>query len=133
MTSPDMHPVDEPDGEDNVQELDVEVDVDLDALDESLRREAIGQSTSVRIDGKVIHISHAGDWSSSAMQSASNGDWETWAHEVIDDPEELRSWEDADLRNYQMEAIFRECGRQSRMNMGKSQRRAGSRRNTRKR
>jgi hypothetical protein len=110
-----------------------EVDVDLDELDETLRREAVGETTSVRIDGVIIHITHAGDWSSTAMRAASGGDWDTWAREVIQDDDEFRSWDEADLRNYQIEAIFRECGRQARMNMGKSQKRSGSRRAGRRR
>jgi hypothetical protein len=120
--------------DDNVIDLsDEDVDLDLDALDDQLRREALGTATTVRLDGVVVHIAHAGDWSSGAMQAASTGDWDTWAREVIEDQEEYRSWEEADLRNYQIEAVFRECGRQARMSMGKSQRRSGSRRNTRKR
>lgn len=112
---------------------DQDVDVDLDDLDEDLRREAIGTATSVRINGEVIHIIHAGDWSQTAMRAATNGDWEAWASEVILDQKELASWLDADLRNYQMEAVFDQCGRQARMNMGKSRKRSSSRRNTRRR
>jgi hypothetical protein len=130
MTYPnDLSPVPDPDE----PELDDEaVDVDLDDLDDALRREAVGQSTSVRIDGKVIHVTHAGDWSSSAMRAAGNGDWDTWAREVIEDAGEYRTWVEADLHNYQIEAVFLECGRQSRMNLGKSQRRSGSRRGGRR-
>jgi hypothetical protein len=102
------------------------VDVDLDLIDESLRKEAVGQSVTVRLDGKIVHISHAKDWSSTAMRSAAAGDWDTWAREVIDDDSEFQTWVNADLRNYQIEAVFNECGRQSRMNMGKSRKRSGS-------
>jgi hypothetical protein len=106
------------------------IDVDLDSIDEDLRRERVGEQTSVKIDGKIIHILHAGDWSSSAMRSASTGDWEGWAREVIEDDGEFRVWIDADLHNYQIEAVFDQCGRAARMNAGKSQRRGGSRRNS---
>jgi hypothetical protein len=102
------------------------VDVDLDAIDDVLRKEVVGEGVTVRIDGKVIHVSHAKDWSSSAMRAASAGDWDTWAREVIDDDAEFRVWVEADLKNYQVEAVFEECGRQSRMNMGKSRKRSGS-------
>jgi len=112
---------------------DVPVDVDLDLLDEQLRKEVVGESTTVRLDGKIVHISHAKDWSSTAMRAASAGDWDTWAREVIDDDAEFQIWVAADLRNYQIEAVFNECGRQSRMNMGKSRRRSGSYPNTRRR
>jgi hypothetical protein len=123
----------EPVGPQNDDPEEIDADVDLDAMDADLRAEAVGKSTSVKIDGKVIHITHAGDWSSTAMRAASTGDWETWAREVILDDNEFTAWNDADLRNYQIEAVFRECGRQARMNLGKSQRRSGQRRNTRMR
>lgn len=111
---------------------DVQVDVDLDMLDESLRKERVGQQITVRLAGHVIHIQHAKDWSSTAMRGAAAGDWDTWAREVIEDDDEFRAWVDADLRNYQVEAVFDECGRQSRMNMGKSGRRSGSQRSGRR-
>lgn len=129
-----MSEAEDPRQDDNVIDLpEDDVDLDLDALDDQLRRESLGTATTVKLDGTVIHIAHAGDWSSGAMQAASTGDWDTWAREVIDDADEFQAWEDADLRNYQIEAVFRECGRQARMSMGKSQRRSGSRRSTRKR
>jgi hypothetical protein len=103
------------------------VDVDLDLLDDTLRDERLGRPTTVRIDGKVIHVLHAGDWSSTAMRAAGVGDWDTWAEQVIPDPDEYKLWDSADLRNYQIEAIFQECGRQARMTMGKSRRPGGSR------
>lgn len=119
---------------DNVVDLpDEEVDLDLDDIDDQLRREALGKPTTVKLDGKVVHIAHAGDWSSGAMRAASNGDWDTWAREVIDDPQEYRIWVDADLRNYQVEAVFSECGRNASLSMGKSQRRSGSRTRSRRR
>lgn len=105
-----------------------EVDLDLDAQDEQLRREGLGEPSTVRLDGRVIHILHAGDWSSTAMQAASTGDWESWAREVIEDNEEFGIWSTADLKNYQIEAVFQECGRKARLNRGKSQRRSGSHR-----
>lgn len=111
---------------------DVPVDVDLDLLDESLRKERVGQRITVRLAGKVVHVQHSKDWSSTAMRAASSGDWDTWAREVIEDDDEFAVWVDADLRNYQVEAVFDECGRQSRMNMGKSGRRSGSQRGTRR-
>jgi len=111
---------------------DIEVDVDLDLLSDTLRKEAVGESTTVRIDGTIIHVAHAGDWSSSAMRSATTGDWETWAREVIFDDTEFQAWVDADLHNYQIEAVFNECGRQARLNMGKSRRQSGSRRTSRR-
>jgi hypothetical protein len=110
-----------------------DVDLDLDSQDEELRREGLGKPSTVRLDGIVIHIMHAGDWSSSAMQAASTGDWDTWARQVIEDDEEYKVWEGADLRNYQIEAVFKECGRQARMSMGKSPKRSGSRGRTQRR
>lgn len=116
---------------DNVVDLqdDEDVDVDLDLLG----TESTGEPTTVKLDGVVIHIQHAGDWTSAAMRAASSGDWDDWARAVIDNDDEYQVWEDANLRNAQIEAVFQQCGRKARMTQGKSQRRSGSRRNTRKR
>ena len=124
MTEP-LRPVEEPEDE--------AVDLDLDAQDDSLRREAVGEPTTVRVGGKVIHITHANAWSASAMRAAGTANWDLWAREVIDDDEEFRDWVESDLQNYQVEAVFAECGRQARLNQGKSAARSGSRRNTRRR
>jgi hypothetical protein len=119
--------------DDNVRDLPPEeVDVDLDALDEALRREAVGESTTVRIDGTVVHLMHASAWPSSAMRAANTGDWETWARAVIPDDKEFSAWVEADLANYQVEAVFAECGRQARMSAGKSAKLSGSSRRGRR-
>jgi hypothetical protein len=112
---------------------DLDVDVDLDAMDEVLSRESIGEATTVRIDDVIIHVSHVSEWTSSAMRAASQGDWDTWARSVIEDDDEYQAWMDADLKNYQVEAVFAQCARQARLNAGKSIRPSGSRRRTRKR
>jgi hypothetical protein len=120
--------------EDNVRDLEPEeVDLDLDSLDEALRRESVGVPTTVRVDGVVIHISHAGEWPSSAMRAANTGDWETWARAVIENDAEYQAWLDADLANYQIEAVFAESGRQARLSAGKSARLSGSRHRSRRR
>jgi hypothetical protein len=128
MTTQSVDDYDDSDDSDNVESIE-DVDVDLDAMG----NEAAGKPTTVKLDGIVIHIQHSGDWSSSAMRAASSGDWDTWARAVIDDDREYQVWEDADLRNNQIEAVFQQCARQARMSTGKSSRRTGSRRNTRKR
>jgi hypothetical protein len=130
---PPIQPMTGPVGPVPDDDSEIDADVDLDELDEQLRREVVGKSTTVRIDGKVLHIMHAGDWSSSAMRAATNGDWESWAREVIIDDEEFGIWMDADLRNYQIEAVFNECGRKARMSLGKSRRPSGSRNRSRRR
>ena len=118
--------------EDNVTSLDQDdedVDVDLDEMQD----EAAGKPTTVKLDGTVIHVQHAGDWTSTAMRAASAGDWDAWARSVILDDTEYQVWEDADLTNNQVEAVFTQCGRSARMSAGKSGRRTGSRRSTRRR
>jgi hypothetical protein len=127
MTADQLHPVDPEEPQD------IEVDVDLDLISEVLRREAVGEATTVRLSGKVIHVLHAGDWPTSAMRAASSGDWDTWARAVIQDNEEFATWVDADLANFQIEAVFSECGRQARMSMGKSRNPSGSSRRSRRR
>ena len=110
-----------------------EVDLDLDLEGEQLRKERVGKPTTVRVGGRIIHILHPGAWPSSAMRGAGQGDWDAWAQGVIDDPKELKLWIELDLENYQIEAIFAKCGENARLTVGKSQRRSGSRANTRKR
>lgn len=112
---------------------DEEVDLDLDLEGEQLRQERVGKPITVRVGGKIIHILHPGAWPASAMRGAGNGDWDAWAQGVIDDPDELKLWMDLDLENFQIEAVFAKCGENSRLTVGKSQRRSGSRANTRKR
>jgi len=111
----------------------VEVDIDLDEMQEQLRREAVGRATTVRINGKVVHITHAGDWSATAYRAMMNGDFDAWSAEVILDQKELKVWNDADLRLYEMEAIVTQCARSSRLGRGKSSRHSGSSRNAQKR
>lgn len=110
-----------------------EVDLDLDLMDEQLRNERVGKPVTVRIDGTVIHITNAADWSSSAMELASQGNWTGWAREVIENDDEYKVWLGADLKNYQVEAVFDECGRSSRMDAGKFRKQSGSRRGSQKR
>jgi acyl-CoA synthetase (AMP-forming)/AMP-acid ligase II len=97
------------------------VDLDLKAEDTRLR-EAVGKATTVKIDDVVIHIVHAAEWSSTAMKAAMNGDWASWADEVIVDEEECQAFIDADLMNYQLEAIFELCGKAANTKPGKSRR-----------
>jgi hypothetical protein len=110
-----------------------EVDLDLDMMDEQLRKERVGKPVTVRLDGTVIHITNAADWSSSAMELASTGSWTGWAREVIEDDDEYKAWVGADLKNYQVEAVFDECGRSSRLDAGKSRKQSGSRRGSQRR
>lgn len=129
----EIHAVDDGhEDEQDERELEI-VDVDLDAMDDALKREAVGDPTTVRIDGVVIHIAHASAWSSSAMRAATQGDWETWARSVIPDNDEFQAWADADLMNYQVEAVFAQCGRQARLTAGKSARLSGSSKRSRRR
>jgi len=97
------------------------VDLDLKAVDAQLR-EAVGKPTTVRIDGMVIHISHAAEWPSSAMQAAARGHWNEWAVGVIHDPAECQAFTDADLPNYQLEAVFDACARKGNISARKSRR-----------
>jgi hypothetical protein len=110
-----------------------EVDLDLDLMDDQLRKERVGEPVTVRIDGTVIHITNAADWSSSAMELASTGNWSGWAREVIEDDDEYKVWDSMDLKNYQVEAVFDECGRSARLDSGKSRRQSGSRRGSQRR
>jgi hypothetical protein len=104
------YPVNEDDG--------ITVDLDLKAEDARLR-EAIGKPTTIRIDSKVIHIQHVADWSATAMEAAASADWNTWAVEVIPDEKEAQHFIDADLANYQIEAVFDTCSEKGGLGKGK--------------
>jgi hypothetical protein len=110
----------------------VSVDLDLDAEDARLR-EAVGASTSVRVNGNVIHVDHASVWPNRAMRAAVRGDWDEWAEAVIRDEKELDVFRDADLKNYQIEAVFTECGKNAQSDQGKSRPASKPSRNTRRR
>lgn len=117
----------EPEPQDTHEEEDVDLDLDLES--EQLRKERVGNPITVRVGGHIIHIRHPGAWPGSAMRAAGQGDWDTWAQGVIDDLDELKQWVDLDLENFQVEAVFAKCGDSSRLTVGKSQKRSGSRAN----
>jgi hypothetical protein len=108
--------------QDGLTEFDEEaVDLDL-KVDDVRLREAVGQPTTVRIDGKVIHIVHVAEWPGSAIRASSVGDWATWATETILDDEERNTFLDADLLAYQLEAVFELCAKKGNVKPGKSRR-----------
>lgn len=112
----------------------IHLDLDLSEIDDSIRAEAVGRPTTVKLlTGKIVNITHAGDWSATAMRALSVGDWDSWAREVIEDDDEFEAWMKADLRNYQMEAVATRCSRIARQSLGKSRGRSGSSRTKRKR
>lgn len=113
-------------------ETDEVIDLDLDDLDEQLRAESVGKPTVVKVGGQVIHILHANDWSSTAMTALGNADFTDWAIKVITDPEEREAFLEADLKNYQFQAIAKEAMRQARLNRGKSRKPSGSSRTGRR-
>jgi hypothetical protein len=117
--------VEEPDGE-------VEVDIDLDDLQDQLGAEAEEKPTTVRINGKIIRIVHAGNWPATAYRAMLQGDFDTWAEGVILNDKELKVWMDADLTLAEMEAVVTQCARSARLGRGKSQRQSGSSRNARR-
>lgn len=108
-----------------------EIDLDLGELEAQLR-EAVGKPTVVKIDGTVIHIINAAEWSAAAMNAGSSADWNGWAEEVIEDDKELDAFIDANLKNYQVEAIFDKCAEMANQAPGKSRRSGSSSRRTRK-
>ena len=119
-------------GHEDADDVSEVIDIDLDEIDDSLRREQVGKPIVVKVSGVVVHITHVNDWSATAMGALNTADWNNWATEVIEDIDELDAFLKADLRNYQMEAIAREVMRQARMNRGKSRRQSGSRHNGRR-
>lgn len=107
-------------------------DLDLKADDARLR-EALGKPTTINLpDGGIVHVANIGEWNGDAMKAASNGDWDAWAANVIDDEDELAAYMDADLVNYQIEAVFEACSRTGGVG-GKSKRSGNSSGRTQKR
>jgi hypothetical protein len=107
------------------------IDLDLD-LEDAVLRESVGKPTVVRVHGKVIKIQHPSLWSTTAMKAVNNADWVAWAQEVIEDPDEYRHFEECNLLNFQMQAIFKRCGQDAGSDLGKSKRLASSSNGTRK-
>lgn len=89
------------------------VDLDLDAREKELRDEAVGEPVTIRIDGVVIHIRHPAEWPMEATRAIGRGDFDAWAEEVIDDEDELKAFDDANLEQWQLEAIFEEAGKKN--------------------
>lgn len=106
-------------------EINESVDLDLKAEDSRLR-EALGKPTTINLpDGGVVHIANIGEWGGPAMKAASQGNWDNWAAEVIDDEDELAAFQEADLVNYQLEAVFEACSKTGNVS-GKSKRSGNS-------
>jgi hypothetical protein len=115
---------DAPDPEDDV-------DLDLDAED-TLLREAIGQPLTVRVAGKVISVPHPTDWPHTANTAAARADFGTWAREVLSD-DDHEAFTAANLRNYQVNALFEKVNRRAGVSPGKSPSSRGSSRNRQRR
>lgn len=98
---------------------DEDVDFDLDAED-VLLREAIGQPVRIKVGGKVIEVPHPTDWPHTANKAATGSDFAGWAAEVLS-PEDYKVFSDANLRNYQINAIFEQVNRRAGVTPGKSQ------------
>lgn len=96
---------------------DDDVDFDLDAED-VLLREAIGQPLTVKVTGKVITIPHPQDWPHAANTAASAADFGGWARAVLSD-DDHRVFLAANLRNYQIEALFAQIQKRTGAGPGK--------------
>ena len=108
-----------------------DVDLDLDAED-TLLREAIGQPLTVRVAGKVISVPHPTDWPHAANAAASRADFTAWAQEVLT-PDDFDVFAGANLRNYQVNALFEHVNKRAGVGPGKSPNSRGSSRNKQRR
>jgi hypothetical protein len=107
------------------------VDFDLDAED-TLLREAIGQPLTVRLSGKVITIPHPQDWPHAANTAASGADFGGWALAVLS-AQDYRVFTAANLRNYQIEALFAQVQKRTGAGPGKQRNSGPSSRSKRQR
>ena len=101
------------------------VDLDLDKEDAALR-EAIGQSTIVKVRGVVVEFEHPSLWSTTAMNAVNKADWLGWAEEVILSVDQFKHFKGCNLRNYQMQAIFERLNKDAGEDLGKSSESDGS-------
>ena len=123
MTTPD-------DPERDAEEADV--DLDLDAEDEVLRKEAVGEPTTIRINGKVITFPHQKDWPHEASIFLNNGNSIAWAQRALT-AADFKKFSDAKVRNYQLERIIEVVSANGGITPGKPPRRSRSSRSTRPR
>jgi hypothetical protein len=110
---------------------DDDVDFDLDAED-TLLREAVGRPLTVRVSGEVIAIPHPTDWPHTANTAAAGADFGAWAQAVLSE-DDYKVFLGANLRNYQVEALFAQIQRRAGINPGKSPSSRGSSRNKQRR
>jgi len=110
---------------------DDDIDLDLDAED-VLLREAVGQPLRVKVGGKVIEVPHPSDWPHTANTAAARTDFGGWAAEVLSE-EDHKVFLAANLRNYQINAIFESVNRRAGVGPGKSPRSPASSRSKRQR
>ena len=110
---------------------DDDVDLDLDAED-TLLREAIGRPLTVRVAGEVITVPHPTDWPHTANAAASRADFTAWAEAVLSDAD-YKVFLAADLRNYQVNALFEHVNKRAGVGPGKSPNSRGSSRNKQRR
>jgi hypothetical protein len=94
------------------------VDLDLDA-DDQLLREAVGQPIRVKVGGQVIEVPHPQDWPHTANTAASNAEFGAWAAQVLSD-EDYKVFQGANLRNYQVNALFEHVNKRAGVSPGKS-------------
>ena len=104
-----------------------DVDLDLDAEDQLLR-EAVGQPLTVRLAGKVISVPHPTDWPHTANTAAARADFSAWAQAVLTE-QDHDVFLAANLRNYQVNALFESVNKRAGVGPGKSPSSRGSSRN----
>ena len=109
-----------------------DVDLDLDAEDDALRKEAVGEPTSVRIGGKVVSFPHQKDWPHEASVFLGNGNSIAWAQRVLSEPD-FKAFTAAKVRNYQLERIIEVVSANGGITPGKPSRRSRSSRSTARR
>ena len=109
-----------------------DVDLDLDAEDDALRKEAVGEPTTIRIGGKVLTFPHQKDWPHEASIFLNNGNSIAWAQRVLS-AADFKKFTDAKVRNYQLERLIEVINGNSGITPGKPARRSRSSRSTARR
>lgn len=112
-------------GEDGVQDLQV-TDTEAQEL------EAAGEYTAVPVGDMEARVKPQVDWRMSDIRALNKGDLDAWAESVIH-PDDLEDFLDLDITMAEFQVFADEAAALTGDGLGKSKRRSGSSRSTRRR
>ncbi len=99
---------------------------------EAQELEAAGEYTAVPVGDMEARVKPQVDWRMSDIRALNKGDLDAWAESVIH-PDDLEEFLDLDITMAEFQRFADEAAARTGDDMGKSKRRSGSSRSTRKR